>query len=122
MEQQFKEVETLHSFTATLNDTVSGIYEPTRFADLLIEKSLVPEPAARDILSLLGTSDYDKVSRLVFVVCSTLKSAASQERAVEIFDGLVMILYHGLELKDLAEQIMEYHCEYEVPVGESCPF
>ncbi len=105
----YKELDTLRSFTAKLNLALSTLPVPRLFADLLVQHKLVGEAAARNIVSPTGIDDYNKASRLMSAVYSYVQTVSSQEKATQIFNTLVLILYNDpLGLKDLAEQLVKH--------------
>ncbi len=108
-----KELRTLNSFKEQLSTAISGGgSEPSRFADLLIEKKLIHNSQAMNILSTTGISCYDKTSRLISDVCSSIESCC-QERSITIFTSFVDILHdpEKMGLKDLSYQLRT-HCKY----------
>ena len=104
----YKEVDTLRSFTATLNAAVTNSSQLVVFSDLLVQHELVGQATARDINSPLGIPDYNKVSKLMSAVSSRVQTVSSQEKATEIFNKLMLILYNDLKLTDLAKQMVEH--------------
>ncbi|XP_064388555.1 uncharacterized protein LOC135336615 isoform X2 [Halichondria panicea] len=118
---QYKELDTLRAFTATLNMALSTLPVPKVFADLLVQNKLVGEMAARNILSPTGIDDYTKASKLMSAVYSHVQTVISQEKATLIFNTLVLILYNDpLGLEDLAQQLVKHRGEgdpaYETPL------
>ena len=106
---QYKELDTLRSFTAKLNIALSTLPVPRLFADLLVQDKLVGEAAARNIVSPTGIDDYNKVSRLMSAVYSYVQTVSSQEKATLIFNKLVIILHNDpLGLEDLAQQLVQH--------------
>ena len=105
---QYKELDTLRSFTAKLNTAISDASQPAIFADLLVQYELVGRAAARNITSPTGIPDYNKVSKLMSAVYSYVQTVSSQEKATGIFNKLVRILYYDLKLTDLAEQMVKH--------------
>ncbi len=106
---QYKELDTLRSFTAKLNLALSKLPVLRLFADLLVQHELVGETAARNIVSPTGIDDYNKVSGLMTAVYSYVRTVSSQEKATQIFNKLVLILYNDpLGLRDLAEQLVKH--------------
>ncbi len=115
-----KELNTIYSFKEQLSTAISGGgSEPSRFADLLIEKKLIDNSRAINILSTTGISCYDKTSRLISHVCSSIESCC-EERSITVFSSFVEILRdpEKMGLKDLSEQL-ETHCKYVIPVKNS---
>ncbi|XP_064388553.1 uncharacterized protein LOC135336615 isoform X1 [Halichondria panicea] len=118
---QYKELDTLRAFTATLNMALSTLPVPKVFADLLVQNKLVGEMAARNILSPTGIDDYTKASKLMSAVYSHVQTVISQEKATLIFNTLVLILYNDpLGLEDLAQQLVKHRGEgdpaYKTPL------
>ncbi len=124
---QYKELDTLRAFTATLNMALSTLPVPKVFADLLVQNKLVGEMAARNILSPTGIDDYTKASKLMSAVNSHVQTVISQEKATLIFNTLVLILYNDpLGLEDLAQQLVKHRgtlcVNVEIYMSLTCRF
>lgn len=115
MSHQYKELDTLRSFIATINRTVTESVEsaPRLLADYLVQHNLISKISASNIVSPSGLPDYNKISKLVSVVYSYIQTVPTQEQATTVFNKFVLILHDDLGLKDLAKQLVQ-HCSKSI--------
>ena len=107
----YKELDTIRSFMYPLVSGISRTSQPRLFSDLLVQHNLISNGIANEINSISAYSDYEKVSKLIDVLFASIEIASNQERATKLFNALVVILYQDIELKDLAEQLVEHRGE-----------
>lgn len=115
MSRQYRELDTLRKFTATINSHITESTEPRLLADLLFQHDLISKISGNNIVSPQGLPNYNKISKLVSVVYSYIQTVATQEQATTVFNKFVLIIHNDLKLKDLAEQLVK-HCGESINV------
>ena len=84
-----------------------AVISPVIFGSQLVQNKLCTQTQSLSIVPVLGVPDSQKISQLLHIVNSKIKTASSRRVARDHFNKLVCILAHKLELQDLAEGLVQ---------------
>ena len=98
--------DVLRKMSATLNRSISDQSNPILFGDLMSSAGFLAETTAKDINSIVGITNYDKVNKIMCAVSSHFTDVA-HENITQEFDRFVQVLRDDMRMEDLAKQLLE---------------
>ena len=104
------EVEVLKSHFAQLHEAVVN---PDVFGTHLMQCGFATFTDISGIVSTLGYSNHQKMSQLLEIACSRIRTATSKESARNLFNQLVLIFANCLDRVDIADALITTYSKSE---------
>lgn len=110
MSRRTKEKDALQKMGATLNKVISAQSNATVFASAASSAGFISSDRAVGVASMTGVTEYAKVGKIMAAVTDNITMCGvggNLEKVTEKYNKFVLLVYHELELTELAVQLVD---------------